>query len=129
MTAMSFDTTTAKNQLEQELAELEKELQSLGVQNPDTPADWIPTPSAAPVSTADENVVADRSEDWQERRGTLDLLETRYNNIKRALQKIAAGEYGVCEVGGEAIENDRLAANPAARTCKAHLEEEANLPR
>jgi RNA polymerase-binding transcription factor DksA len=51
-------------------------------------------------------------------------LEVRYNEIKSALKKIeesAPGAYGLCEVGGEQIEEDRLEANPAARTCKAHM--------
>ena len=34
---------------------------------------------------------------------------------------IAAGTYGTCEVSGEQIEEDRLEADPAARTCKAHM--------
>ena len=38
-----------------------------------------------------------------------------------ALERIEKGTYGICEVGNEEIEEDRLNANPAARTCKAHL--------
>ena len=37
------------------------------------------------------------------------------------------GTYGSCEISGEAIEVERLEANPAARTCKAHIEREAEL--
>jgi RNA polymerase-binding transcription factor DksA len=31
------------------------------------------------------------------------------------------GKYGICKVCGEEIEEARLEANPAAETCKAHL--------
>ncbi|MBP9668768.1 MAG: TraR/DksA C4-type zinc finger protein [Candidatus Pacebacteria bacterium] len=47
-------------------------------------------------------------------------LEARYKNVLHALQKIEEGTFGMCEVGGEEIAEDRLMANPAARTCVAH---------
>jgi len=123
-----MDTHIYQQQLEAEATTLKIQLEQLGVQNNATVTDWIPTPHAVADSSADENVVADRSEDWAETRGTLDALETRYNNINRALKKIADGTYGICEISGEPIEADRLAANPAARTCKAHLDAESTLP-
>jgi RNA polymerase-binding transcription factor DksA len=44
------------------------------------------------------------------------------NDVKGALTKIAEGKFGMCETGGDhPIEADRLAANPAARTCKEHM--------
>lgn len=117
-----------KEQLETELKTVEKELEELGFQNPTVAKDWIATPETASRAEADENVVADRNEEWIERRGEVAALETRYNNIVRALKKIENGTYGVCEISGEAIEEDRLAANPAARTCKAHMNDETQLP-
>ena len=74
------------------------------------------------TSSADLNDVADRTEEYDERRATLATLEGRYNDIRRAIKKIEDGTYGICEMGGEEIEEDRLEANPAARTCKAHME-------
>jgi RNA polymerase-binding transcription factor DksA len=51
-------------------------------------------------------------------------LELRLKDINDALNKIerADGSYGKCETSGEMIEEDRLMANPAARTCKLHME-------
>jgi RNA polymerase-binding transcription factor DksA len=40
--------------------------------------------------------------------------------IDAALQRIADGGYGRCEVCGEAIPDERLQARPTARTCIAH---------
>lgn len=122
------DTAPYKEKLEAELKLVTDELSSIGVVNPDNPNDWIATPEGVDVGEADPNVGADRVEEWDERRAILSQLETRFNNIKRALKKIEDGTYGVCEISGDPIEPDRLDANPAARTCKAHLEEEANLP-
>ena len=53
-------------------------------------------------------------------------LEGRLKEVDLALKKIKENAFGTCEVGGEAIEADRLMANPAARTCKKHIE--AHLP-
>lgn len=122
------DTEQYKNRLEIMLAELTEELQTLGIHNPEVPEDWQAIPADVETAEADPNVGADRVEDWEERRATLAELETRYNNLRLALKKIEDGTFGVCELGGEEIEADRLDANPAARTCKAHINNEADLP-
>ena len=124
----NIDINEQKTKLEALLAEITTELKELGVTNPDVPADWIATPGEEVNDEADPNIAADTNEAWAERRATLSLLETRYNNLKRALKKIEDGTYGVCEVSGEAIEPARLEANPAARTCMAHKDDEAALP-
>jgi len=124
---MPIDINTYKNALLEEKATLTKELETLGVENPQTDKDWIPTPGEPADREADLNVAADRSEEWEERRGTLDVLETRLNNVNRALAKIEGGTYGVCEICDEIIEAERLDANPAARTCTAHIDDEETL--
>jgi len=122
------DTEQYKKRLEIMLAELTEELQTLGIHNPEVPEDWQAIPADVERAEADPNVGADRVEDWEERRATLAELETRYNNLRLALKKIEAGTFGICELGGEEIESDRLDANPAARTCKTHINNEADLP-
>lgn len=74
-----------------------------------------------PVDTADREDVALNIEEYQERDNTVRTLETQLSEVDNALAKIEAGTYGVCEISGEEIEEDRLEANPSARTCKAHL--------
>ncbi len=123
-----LDITNYKQQLEKDLATITTELKSLGIQNPHVPEDWIALPQDVGVEEADENVSADRVEDWDERAATLAALETQYNDIVRALSKIELGTFGTCEITGEEIEEDRLNANPSARTCKAHMDEELDLP-
>lgn len=118
-----MDTTKYKNALETELKQLTEEMNNLGVKNPDVKGDWIERADDLDTVSADLNDVADRTEEYDERRATLATLEGRHNNIKRALKKIEEGKYGICEVSGEPIEEDRLDANPAARTCKAHINE------
>ena len=121
---MSIDTAQFKTRLEEEKKLLEGELATVGRRNPDNPADWEATEGETNVDTADRNEVADGIEQYEEHSAILKELETRYNNILLALKKIDESKYGVCEVGGEEIEEDRLAANPAARTCKKHIDTE-----
>ena len=116
-----------KKKLLYEKERLMKELTELGVRNPRASADWIPIPEDVERFEADPNIVADQSENWAERRGTLDALETRFNNVTRALLKLEDGMYGTCEICTGNIEGDRLNVNPAARTCKKHLEDEVAL--
>ena len=122
------DVSLHKEKIETELQELTEQLQALGIHNPEVSEDWIATPEGTETSESDANVGADRAEDWIEKNATVAQLETRYNNLQRALKKIASGTYGLCEIDGSPIEEDRLNANAAARTCKAHIDKEANLP-
>lgn len=124
---MAIDINAQKAILRTEEEELVKELKTLGIENPQTDKDWIPTPGEPADTESDMNIVADRSEEWGERRGTLDVLETRLNNVRRALKKIDNETYGICELCGKTIEVDRLTANPAARTCKEHINDEEKL--
>lgn len=112
--------------LEDEKNTLLTELKTIAVENSES-GDWVAKPDNL-VGEADPNVTADNTEEWNERRALVAQLETRYHNVKLALHKIENNTYGICEVCGEHIENDRLKANPAARTCKIHLEHERELP-
>ncbi|PIR85749.1 hypothetical protein COU14_02745 [Candidatus Kaiserbacteria bacterium CG10_big_fil_rev_8_21_14_0_10_44_10] len=118
-----METEKFKVLLEEELDKLNTEMKELGVKNPEVKGDWVERANDLDTTNADLNEVADRTEEYDERRATLATLEGRYNNLRRALKKIAEGKYGICEVSGEPIEEDRLEANPAARTCKAHMDE------
>lgn len=106
---------------------IEGDLKELGVHNPQVKSDWVATPEEAVGDEADSNVAADQVENWEERRATLATLETEYNNVVAALQKMEDGQFGKCEVCNEAIETDRLTVNPAARTCKSHMNDETML--
>jgi RNA polymerase-binding transcription factor DksA len=122
-----INTDAFKTQLEKELSDITIDLQELGIHNPQVKEDWIAVPKDVETQEADENVAADRAEDWLERTATLSALEKRYNNIIKALNKIEAGSYGICEICNASIEEDRLEANPTARTCKAHINDEQEL--
>lgn len=121
------DTTTYKKLLEEERDKLAEELAGLGVQNPKNPDDWDVKMPEMDIMAADENEMADRTEEMHIDSLVLDELEMRHQSILHALDKIENGTFGACEVCAEPVEEDRLAVNPAARTCKAHMGEEMKL--
>lgn len=125
---MLSDTTLYKNKLTEALSRVTEELQTLGVHNKDNPQDWVATPEPEEGAEPDPNDAADRVEEWDEHAATLAELERQYNDTVRALKKIEDGAYGICEICGKEIESERLDANSAARTCKAHIDKEATLP-
>jgi len=117
-----MNTEHFKKKLQEELVTVEKELNELGWKDPET-GEWDATDGdlETMAPTQDSNEFADKLEELQEREGETAILEGRRTDIKEALLKIEEGRYGVCEVCGEKIEEDRLEANPSAKTCKAHM--------
>ncbi len=121
---MKIELQHIKERLLKESADLEKQLATLGRKNPDNPSDWEAIKPADGVDEADEGEVADSIEQYENNSAELEQLEIQLKDVKSALEKIEKGTYGICEVGGEEIETDRLEANPAARTCKVHMNRE-----
>ena len=113
--------------LESMLEELTLELKAIGIHNPDNPSDWIAVPEGVDANEPDTDLVADVVEEWDERRALVATLERRYNDVTRALLKSRNGTFGICEICTQPIEDARLDANPAARTCKTHMNEEETL--
>jgi RNA polymerase-binding transcription factor DksA len=120
--------TAHKTTLEAMLAELIKELEAIGIHDPKNPSDWVAVPEDLDVNEPDDNLAADAVEEWDERQALVATLERRYNDLTRALGKIEMNLFGTCEICGASVEEDRLLVNPAARTCKAHMNEEGTLP-
>jgi len=117
-----IDVNFLKGKLEEELLLIEKELNDVGRKNPDNKADWEAEPADLDTDSADQTETADKMEEFEENTAVLKDLEVRYNDIKDALTKIEKGIYGLCEVCQAPIEEERLLANQAARTCKKHME-------
>jgi RNA polymerase-binding transcription factor DksA len=121
------DINIHKAELERMLTELTAELATIGIHDPKNPSDWVAIPESVGAPETDMDLIADTVEDWDERRALVATLETRYNTLVRALAKIDAGTFGTCEICGAPIEEDRLHANPAARTDKEHMNDEGTL--
>jgi len=116
-----LDKKKIKEKLENERDVLLEELRDMGKLNPET-GEWEATPEEIDNPEADQNDMADRFEDFEARSSMMKALEPRLSNILHALKGLGRESFGKCEVCKKDIEMARLEANPAARTCKKHLE-------
>ena len=94
-----------KDLLEEELAEHGRKVGD----------DWTGTAVGFNENEADETDEADKMEELNVNVALVEELEKRYKEIKAALKKMDDGTYGVT-ASGEAIDIERLRANPAALT-------------
>lgn len=118
---MTVDVEYFKKKLINEKSKIEDELGRVAVKDPGNPSNWEPAPPVRDTSSADENTTADSIEDYEENNAITNSLEARLKDILSGLDKIEKGNYGTCQICNKEIEADRLEANPAARTCKEHI--------
>lgn len=116
-----LDKKKIKEKLEKERDVLLEELRDMGKLDPET-GEWEATPEEITSPQSDENDKADRFENFEARSSMIKTLEPRLNAILKALKGLNRDSFGKCEVCKKDIEIERLDANPAARTCKEHLE-------
>jgi RNA polymerase-binding transcription factor DksA len=116
-----MNTEHFKEKLEEERALITKELGEIAVEGEnglwtakDPHMDVMP-PQAEP------NEAADKLEELDERGEEVTALSARLADVRQALENIEQGTYGRCEVCSREIEEERLEANPAARTCMEHM--------
>lgn len=116
-----LDKKKIKDKLEKERDVLVEQLRDMGKLNPET-GEWEAIPEELTSPQSDQNDMADRFEDFEARSSMIRTLEPRLNNILKALKGLNRESFGKCEVCKKDIEMTRLEVNPAARTCKKHLE-------
>lgn len=110
-----------KERLEAEKLKLEEGLSSVGRKSKDVPGDWDPVPpETESEADPDQNIAADMVEGFEEAVSTEGGLEQRLFQIINAIKRVESGEYGICAVCKNEIEDERLNANPAAPTCITH---------
>lgn len=108
--------------LEEELSLLTHELGSVGRVNPENKNDWEAVAADGNIDKAEAEERASEITDFEDRSSVEFALEGRSNKIKAALTRLDEGTYGTCATCQSPIEEARLEANPAANTCKAHME-------
>lgn len=115
-----IDKKKIKEKLEKERDVLLEQMKDFGKLNPET-AEWEAIPEEMDFPESDQNDMADRFEEFESRSSMIRALEPRLNNILKALKGINRESFGKCVVCKKDIEMARLEANPAAQTCKEHL--------
>jgi len=116
-----MDKKKIKEKLEQERDILVEQMRDMGRLNPEN-GEWEATPQEVDGPESDKNDMADRFEDFEAKSSMIKSLENRLQNILKALKEINKTSFGKCEICKGDIEMARMNANPAARTCKKHLE-------
>ncbi len=119
-------TNDHKKKLEEEKVRLVAELSKIGKLDPET-GEWSAQAEAYDQSEADYTNAADRNEDFEEKSALMTELEARYIEVETALSKMHDNEYGLCDICGKQIEEERLAINPAAQTCMEHMNENSSI--
>lgn len=119
---MNIDTSHFKAKLEEEKKTLEKDLQSVASVDSKNPDTWdAETKDAGDEIPSDRTETADAIESYELNMSIASKLQQQLHEVNNALKRIGAGTYGICRIGGEPIEADRLEANPSASTCKQHM--------
>ncbi|HEY4502844.1 MAG TPA: TraR/DksA C4-type zinc finger protein [Candidatus Paceibacterota bacterium] len=116
-----LDKKKIKDKLEKERDILLEQMQDMGKLNLET-GDWEATPEVLDTPETDQNDMADRFEDFEAKSSMIKTLEPRLKNVLQAIKGLSRESFGKCEICKKDIEVARLEANPAARTCKKHLE-------
>lgn len=119
---MPLDKKKTKDKLEKERDVLVEEMKDMGKLNPET-NEWEATPEEMNYIETDQNDMADRFEDFESKSSMMKVLESKWKKITHALKGIGKESFGKCEVCKKDIELTRMEANPAARTCKKHMNE------
>ena len=112
-----------REKLEVEKSDLEEELSSHGRVLNDS-GNWEGSSAGFEGQEADPNDAADQIEELVTNVPLVEELEERHTDVVEALEKMDDGTYGLCEEDSEPIPYARLKANPAARTCIEHADEE-----
>ncbi|MBI3634241.1 MAG: TraR/DksA C4-type zinc finger protein [Candidatus Yonathbacteria bacterium] len=111
-----------KSMLLEEKTRIEDEMRGIAHKNPEIKGDWEPSVTDLNNPTADINDTADTVTAFENNAAIEVELEARLVEVNTSLEQIEDGSYGVCKICNAPIEEKRLEANPAAKTCIEHRE-------
>ncbi len=104
-----------KEQLEKERKTIREQLETFAKEDKKPSGDWDTRYPKLNGSNLEE--AADEVGEYDKLLSIEYSLELRLKDIKKALNKIEKGNYGICEGCGKKISPKRLGVCPEARTC------------
>ena len=113
MTKEAFE--RAKEKLEVKKAQLEQELSSFATKDPALKGDWDTKYPRVPEGDLED--AAGEVEEYSTKLHIEFSLENQLKNVNSALERIAKGQYGMCENCAKEILEERLLALPESRHC------------
>ena len=122
-----MDPDRASERLEEERARLEQVRETFAGEGDETENESLSELSDIGQHQAD---VGTETFEREKDLSILERVEAELNDVEYALRRISDGTYGTCEACGQAIDEERLEAVPAARLClrdQAEAERQARL--
>lgn len=116
---MTIDIQAQKEKLIEEKNKIEGELSYIATK--DEHGIWQVKNIESDDSKADDEELAEAATEFQTNESIAEDLKNQISDINEALVNIETGTYGICVVCNNPIEEDRLVANPPAKTCKLHM--------
>ena len=112
-----------KKKLEEEKELLLREINKIAIKDKSEPGGYAPKETTTNIDDVNDEIdQADEQENIATNNAILVELESRLEEVDTALAKIGTDAFGICIVCAQPIEEDRLKVNPAAKTCKKHME-------
>ncbi|MCH8244417.1 TraR/DksA family transcriptional regulator [Patescibacteria group bacterium] len=107
--------TKAQQKLEEKKKQLEQELSSFATKDPRIKGDW--DTKYPRVQEGDLEDAANEVEEYSTKLHIEFSLEKQLKEVNSALERIAKGQYGMCENCVKEIPEERLLASPEAKLC------------
>lgn len=109
--------TAQRDALLTEKAKLEEEIKAVAIYD-ETTGEYVPKfEETDPGDSEDDDEASSETTTLIENTATADSLLQSMKETLRALADIEAGRYGYCENCNDYIQEERLRAYPAAKTC------------
>ena len=109
-----------KQRLQEEKKLLEKGLETFAKRDPEVEGNWnskFPEFDGSETGGSRLEVAQDEVEEYLKRLPLEEAMETKLQNIEKALKKISQKKYGKCEKCNKNITSQRLEVHPSARYC------------
>lgn len=106
-----------KNKLKQKKEELEKMLKEIAQKEDLTPGEWKAKFPYFGERSPNQDESVDEVEEYSQNLVIENRLDFKLLDVKRALEKIKTGRYGICEKCGSEISKKRLEILPETKYC------------
>ncbi|MCH7828760.1 TraR/DksA family transcriptional regulator [Patescibacteria group bacterium] len=107
--------TKTQQKLEEKKKQLEQELSSFATKDPNVKGDWDTKYPRVPEGDLED--AAGEVEEYSTKLHIEFSLEKQLKEVNNALERIAKGQYGMCENCSKEIPEERLLAIPESRHC------------
>ncbi len=114
-----IDIQLYKTLLETERDEILNDLKGSTIQDPLTGE--FNTVSDTSETESDDLDLDNRNEEFETDSAINEVMSSRLKDVEDALKRIEDGTYGICVVSGQPIEEERLMADPTAKTSISHI--------